>query len=197
MHSSARNSHATTVALVGVAGALALSLTACSSSGTKASTSTTPSTPASTSSSAPAPSTPAPSTPTSTAPAPADAATTAAVKKAYATFFGGTKNQAALIADLQNGDKLTAALIQQSKNPVAATLTATVSTVSLENPHVADVTFTLLSKGAPLLSNTPGKAVLVDGTWKLAAETFCGLVAASGTTPAACTDQSVVALPSS
>ena len=193
------NSPAKTLAAAGVAGVLVLTMAACSSSGAKATNSTPPatptsSTPAATSSSAAPTSASAAS---SSAAAPADAATTAAVTKAYTTFFGGTKNQAALVADLQNGDKLTAALIQQAKNPVASTLTATVSAVSLENPHVADVTFTLLSKGSPLLSNTPGKAVLVGGTWKLAAETFCGLVAASGTTPAACTDQSVVALPSS
>ena len=189
MHSSAK-----TLAVAGLAGALAFAMTACSSSSPSKATSSTPvSTPAATTSSAP--STPAPST--SSSATPADAATTAAVTKAYTLFFGGTKDQAKLVADLQNGDKLIAALIQQSKNPVAATLTATVSAVTLENPHVADVTFTLLSKGAALLKDTPGKAVLVNGTWTLAAETFCGLVAASGTTPAPCTDQTVIGLPSS
>jgi hypothetical protein len=119
------------------------------------------------------------------------------VTKAYTTFFGGTKNPAALIADLQNGPKLSAALAQESSNPTAATLTATVSAVTLLNPHVANVTWTLLSKGSPLLTNTSGQAVLEDGTWKLAAGTFCGLVAASGTVPAACSDTSITGVPSS
>ncbi|WP_338179619.1 hypothetical protein [Jatrophihabitans sp.] len=142
-------------------------------------------------------STTASSAPIATGSTPADAATTAAVTKAYTTFFGGTKDPAALAADLQNGTKLAAALAEEAKNPTAATLTATVSKVVLANPHVADVTFTLLSKGAPLLANTSGKAVLVGGTWQLAATTFCGLVAATGTTPPVCEQPAITALPSS
>jgi hypothetical protein len=168
-------------------------LAACSSSGNGgAAASKTPTTATSTASS-----TPAPPPASSAAPAPADAATKAAVIKAYTTFFGGTTDPAALVADLQNGDQLAAALAQEAKNPTAATLTATVSSVLLANPHVANVTFTLLSKGAPLLKDTPGNAVLENGVWKLAAGTFCGLVAASGQTPAACTDTTITGLPAS
>jgi hypothetical protein len=192
------------LATTGLLGAIALAATGCSSSGgSKASTGGSSSDTTTTSSSAPAPTTSAPvdtSAPVSTsAPAgtAADAATVAAVTKAYTTFFGGTKDPAALLADLQNGPKLSAALAQEATNPTAATLTATVSAVTLLNPHVANVTWTLLSKGAPLLSNTAGQAVLEDGTWKLAAGTFCGLVAASGTVPAACSDTSITAVPSS
>ena len=172
------------------------SLAACSSSGggkeKAAGTTPTPS-PSTSSSTAVAP---APVTSTA-APTPADAATTAAVTKAFTTFFGGTKDPTALVADLQNGPQLSAALAQEAQNPTAATLTATVSKVMLANPHVADVTFTLLSKGSPLLKNTPGNAVLENGVWKLAAGTFCGLVAASGQTPAACTDTTITGLPTS
>jgi len=187
----------TVIAGVATISALA-TMTACSSSGGGNKPATTPKTTPVTSSSVAT--TPPVSSPPASSPAagtPADAATTAAVTKAYTTFFGGTKDQAALVADLQNGDKLTAALALEAKNPTAATLTATVSKVVLENPHVADVTFTLLSSGSPLLTDTPGKAVLVDGTWKLAAATFCGLVAASGTTPPACTDTTITGLPTS
>ena len=178
--------------IVSVAVAGTFVLTACSSSGggSKPQTTPTSSAPAPVTSTPAAPTTP-PATSSSAAPTPADAATTAAVTKAYTTFFGGTKDQAKLVADLQNGDKLTAALIAEAKNPTAATLTATVSKVVLANPHVANVTFTLLSKGAPLLSNQPGNAVLVNGTWTLAAGTFCGLVAAAGPLPAACSDTSI------
>ena len=194
----------TLLATTSLLGAIALAATGCSSSGDGSKTNTGgTSSQTSTSSSAPAPTTSAPvvSSPpadsSSAAGTPADAATTAAVTKAYTTFFGGTKDPAALIADLQNGPKLSAALAQESSNPTAATLTATVSAVTLVNPHVANETWTLLSKGSPLLTNTSGQAVLEDGTWKLAAGTFCGLVAASGTVPAACSDTSITGVPSS
>jgi hypothetical protein len=182
------------IATVAVTGALALA--ACSSSGgTKPATS--PSSPAPTTSSSPAPVSSSPVASSPAAPTPADAATTAAVTKAYTTFFGGTKNPAALVADLQNGDKLSAALATEAKNPTAPYLTAKVSKVVLENPHVADVTWTLLEKGSALLTNTSGKAVLVGGTWKLAAETFCGLVLASGAQAPQCSDTSITGLPTS
>jgi len=183
----------TIIASLAAVGALT-TMAACSSSGgTKAKDTPT----LKTSTTSPAPTTPAPTTSTPAAPVAADAATTAAVTKAYTTFFGGAKDQAALIDDLQNGDKLTAALAAEAKNPTAATLTATVSKVVLENPHVADVTFTLLSSGSVLLADQPGKAVLVDGKWKLAAATFCGLAAAGGPLPPACADTSITAVPTS
>lgn len=174
--------------------ALAIPLSACSSgSGSSKSTAaTTPAAaPASTQSSTPPPS------PTSAFSTTADAATVAAVSKAYTTFFDAKQTHAALVADLQNGPKLSDALTQQAQNPTAKTLSAKVTKVTLQNPHVALVTFTLLSNGSVLLANTPGKAVLEDGTWKLAAETFCGLVAATGKIPPICNEFSTVALPTS
>lgn len=183
----------TVTALTALVCALA---TACSSSGgPKSDLKDTPTTSTTaTTSTAPA-TTPAQSTPAG--PTPADAATTAAVTKAYTTFFGGTKDPAVLVADLQNGTKLAGPLATEAKNPTAATLTAKVTKVTLENPHVADVTFTLLSSGSVLLADQPGKAVLVDGHWTLAAATFCGLVLASGATPPECSDQSIIGLPTS
>lgn len=149
---------------------------------------------------APKPSvTPSTAAPTaSTGPAAADAATTAAVTKAYTTFFNGTKNPAASMAALQNGTQLAAVMAQAAKSPTAADISAKVSKVTLVNAHVADVTFSLFSKGFAVLTNTSGKAVLVNGHWQVAATTFCGLTAAQagGVVPAGCTP-ALVALPSS
>ena len=127
---------------------------------------------------------------------PVDSATTAAVSKTYATVYGGTKDLATLVASIQNGDKLSPVLAQALKNPLTAGLTATVSKVTAINPHVVSVTFTLLSHGSPLLANTKGKAVLVSGKWLLAADTYCGLLAASGHLPSQCSP-AVIAIPSS
>lgn len=120
-----------------------------------------------------------------------------AVTAAYATFFGGSKDPKRLAAVLQNGDKLAAVIAQGLKSPMLGGLTAKVSNVSLVNPHLATVTFTLLSHGSPLVANTIGKAVLVDGTWKVAAYTYCGLLSSAGPAPAACKAPGVTTLPSS
>lgn len=127
---------------------------------------------------------------------PADSATTAAVSKAYRTLFGGSKDLATLVSSVQNGDKLSPVFAQALKNPLTVSVTATVSKVTVINPHVASVTFTLLSHGSPLLANTKGKAVLVAGTWRVAADTYCGLLAASGHLPSQCSP-AVIAVPSS
>ena len=136
--------------------------------------------------------------PTASTTGPADPAVTAAVTRAYETFFSGNKHPAQALAALQNGDKLVSVLAQSAKNPMSGSITATVSKVVLANPHLALVTFTLLEKGTPLLPNNVGKAVLVGGTWKVAAITFCGLQAATqgNKVPAACTP-GVMALPTS
>lgn len=123
-------------------------------------------------------------------------AATAQIKTAYTTFFG-IKNPALIPTVLQNADKLTAVIAAQSKNPISAGLSATVSKVALVNPHLADVTFNLLNKGQMLAPNQVGKAVLVDGTWKVAAYTFCGLASVAGPVPAECQVASTVALPTS
>jgi hypothetical protein len=127
---------------------------------------------------------------------PADAATTAAVTKAFTTFFGGTTTLEQSVEAVQNGSQLADSLAKQLQNPTAKTLTASVTSVALVNADVASVIFTLNSKGAPLLSNQPGYAVLQNGVWKLAAQTYCGLVSAEGQAPAACGDTKVTNLPS-
>jgi len=178
--------------------AVVVGLAGCSSSGNKkpAGTSTSPTTSAAAPSSTPASSAASSPAAVTASGSPADAATVAAVTTAYATFFKATNTLAQTEAVLQNGTKLAAALAAQAKNPTAKTLSATVTSVALVNPNVANVIFTLNSNGQPLLKNTPGLAVKQDGVWKLAAQTFCGLAAAAGPAPAACSDTTITALPS-
>jgi hypothetical protein len=125
-----------------------------------------------------------------------DAATLAAVTKAYTTFFSGTETVAQAEAAIQNGPKLAASIATQAKNPTAKSLSVTVTSVALKNANVANVIFTLNSNGSPLLSNTPGLAVKQNGVWKIAAQTYCGLVASEGQAPAQCSDPKVTDLPS-
>jgi hypothetical protein len=119
------------------------------------------------------------------------------VTKAYTDFFSGsTKTLAQTEALVQNGTALAASLAAQAKNPTAKSLSATVTSVALKSANVANVIFTLSSDGSPLLANNPGLAVKQNGVWKIAAQTYCGLVAAEGQAPAQCHDPMVTDLPS-
>jgi hypothetical protein len=99
-------------------------------------------------------------------------------------------------ANLQNGSRFHAALVQQGKSQYASSSAARVKSVDLLSPHVASVTYDILSKGSVVLQNVYGHAVNVRGRWLVAAETFCGLLKLQGNAPRACSDPSATALPS-
>jgi len=126
---------------------------------------------------------------------PANAATKAAISKAYATFFGTTATLAQSVGALQNGNRFVAAIKKESKNSYAAKSSAKVTSATLVSPHVAAVKFSISSGGQTLLKHSPGFAVEQNGTWKVAAKTFCGLLQLQGDAPNACSDPQVTALP--
>ncbi len=186
---------------------LVLALAGCSSSSSTDKTGGTTSTPpASTPASAPAVSTPAStpaSAPASAAPsvapapapgAPADPATKKAVSTTYETFFTPNTSPAVAQAELQNGTQFTSSLAALAKTAKAQKTSVKVSAVSVAGP-VATVTFTLFGGKAPLLPDTHGFAVLVNGKWQVAAQTFCALVMLQGPAPAACKNPKYTALP--
>ncbi|HET8536608.1 MAG TPA: hypothetical protein VFL73_05455, partial [Solirubrobacteraceae bacterium] len=175
-------------AVGGAALVAALLVAGCSSSGSGAhkSASSSPSS----SSTSPVTSSPAPSA----SGTPADAATRKAVADAYAAFFGYKSTLAQSQAALQHGATFHQTLVEQGKSSLADKSTATVSSVRVAG-KVAYVTFTISENGQPLLSNTPGYAVRENGTWKVAAKTFCSLLTLQGSAPSACSDPSITALP--
>jgi hypothetical protein len=126
----------------------------------------------------------------------ADGSTTTAVRTAYVTFFNSKTALATSQTFLQHGAVFKAALATQAKSPAAKGLSATVSKVVLQSPDLANVTFTLLGSGKPLLPDTPGYAVKEDGSWKVAAGTFCALLTLESAAPKACSDSAITALPS-
>ena len=180
-----RRSALTTVLLLAAAAP-----TACSSSGGAA-----PTTPPNTTSTAPA-STAAPSAPTSGSGSPADPTTTAAVSKAYKTFFNPSKPLSTVARYLQHSDRFTAAIAAEAKQGAQQHLGVRVTKVVLLSPNSAAVTFDLLSARKMLLPDVPGNAVREGGVWKVAARTFCQLVQLAGKAPAACSDPTVTSLPS-
>jgi hypothetical protein len=95
---------------------------------------------------------------------------------------------------LQHGDQFKDTLEQQAKQSYSQDTTVKVLSIMVSG-QVADVKFSLFSKGAPLLQNIEGKAVQDAGNWKVAAATFCALLKLQGTPPPACSDASITALP--
>ena len=155
--------------------ALALTLAGCGgSSAVGPGTTSAPGTTASTSGSA---------TPTGSA---AAAAAVAAVKTAWVTFFAGTTSAATKISLLENGQQFTQVIDAQAGSALAKGTTAKVIQVTQTSPSTADVNYTILINGQPALQNQLGRAVLVNGEWKVGANSFCALLALEGTKVAAC-----------
>jgi hypothetical protein len=125
---------------------------------------------------------------------PADPATKQAVTTAYEHFFSGTAAPAVSQKALQHGEAFKATLEQQAKGQYSKDSGVKVGAVSVRG-QVADVTFTITSKGKPLLSNIKGFAVHDGGTWQVAAVTFCLLLKLEGNPPSACSDSSITSLP--
>jgi hypothetical protein len=175
----------------GTAGLVLLVLAACGSSG--GSPGDTASVPATASGSSLA--SPAPATASSAGGTPADVPTTAAINRAYATFFGSSSTAAQSQAALQHGALFAAALRAQGSSSYADRSSASVDSARLTAPDVAAVSFTIRSGGSVLLDRVPGLAVRTDGRWQVAAKTFCDLVTLEGDAPAACKDPAAIALP--
>jgi hypothetical protein len=125
---------------------------------------------------------PAPATPTVTASTSAEPtsgpAAVAAVTANWKTVFNGKAPIPRRLALVQDGEQVAAFVAAQAKTSFGAAATgstATVSSVTLTSPSKATVHYAVLLLGTPLLKNQVGTAVYVDGTWKVAIASFCGL----------------------
>jgi hypothetical protein len=124
----------------------------------------------------------APATPTVTASAPAEPtsrpAAVAAITANWKTVFNGKAPIPRRLALVQDGEQVAAFVEAQAKTSFGAAATgstATVSSVTLTSPSQATVHYQVLLLGTPLLKNQVGTAVYLDGTWKVAIASFCGL----------------------
>lgn len=120
---------------------------------------------------------------------------TAAVTKAYNTFFDPANPPAVTETVLQDGAAFHDAIVGLSATAKQQKTGITVKGVSLHTPHVAVVTFDILSNGSPVAQNQTGYAILENGTWKVAGGTFCGLISLQGTPPPVCSVAAAVQLP--
>lgn len=125
---------------------------------------------------------------TTTAAADLDAAGKQEITDAYVTFFNGTSPVDVRVGLVENGDTFRPALEGMAADPRASATTVTVAAVEGVDETNANVTYTLLMGGTPVMPDQGGQAVNQDGTWKVAAATFCALlsVQGGGTLPPGC-----------
>ncbi len=105
-------------------------------------------------------------------------AAVAAITANWKTVFNGKAPLPRRLALVQNGSQVAAFVEAQAKTSfgaAAAGSTATVTSVIVTSPSQATVHWNLLLLGTPLLKNQVGTAVYLNGTWKVAIASFCGL----------------------
>ena len=105
-------------------------------------------------------------------------AAVAAITANWKTVFNGKAPIPSRLALVQYGPQVAAFVEAQAKTSfgtAAAGSTATVSSVTITSPTQATVHYEVLLLGTPLLKNQVGTAVYLDGVWKVAIASFCGL----------------------
>jgi hypothetical protein len=105
-------------------------------------------------------------------------AAVAAITANWKTVFNGKASIPSRSALLQDGPQVAAFVEAQAKTSFGAAATgstATISSVAITSPTQATVHYEVLLLGTPLLKNQVGTAVYLDGVWKVAIASFCGL----------------------
>jgi hypothetical protein len=105
-------------------------------------------------------------------------AAVAAITANWKTVFNGKAPIPRRLALVQDGPQLAAFIAAQAKTSfgqAAMGSSAAVTSVLIASPTQATVHWNLLLLGTPLLKNQVGNAVYLDGTWKVAIASFCGL----------------------
>ena len=105
-------------------------------------------------------------------------AAVAAIKANWQTVFNGKAPIPSRLALVQDGSQVAAFVEAQANTSfgaAAAGSTATITSVTITSPSQATVDYQVLLLGTPLLKHQVGTAVYLDGTWKVAIASFCGL----------------------
>jgi hypothetical protein len=124
------------------------------------------------------------------------AADIAAIKSAYIAFFDPNTALQKSLSLLQDGADFNSTIVSQGDSSYAKEASVTVSKVVVNSADKATVIFSVLLNKSPVLPNQTGYAVRQGGVWKVAGTTFCGLLAAQGTPPPACSKPVATSLPS-
>lgn len=120
---------------------------------------------------------------TTTSAAAGSSTTSAASPEAVATitanwvkFFDGTTSAADKIALLENGQQYAAQVNAQAGSALAKSVTAIVSSVTVDSATTATVKYSLALGGTVALPDQTGQAILQDGVWKVSAQSFQALL---------------------
>jgi hypothetical protein len=168
-----------------LAAVLALTVAACSSSSsTSAATS-----PSASAASAPVSPVPASSSVPSSPGTGGNSAAVAQITANWEKFFSSSTPVSQKVTLLQNGSTFEAAITAFANFPLASSLGAKVTNVTVNSATSATVTYSITtSSGSTLLTNQKGTAVYQDGVWKVGDASLCGLfkLIPGGTVPSAC-----------
>jgi hypothetical protein len=164
--------------------ALALAVTACSSSSSSSSSSAASSP---VSSAAPVSSAPVSSAPASSSSS-GNSAAVAEITANWEKFFNASTPLSQRVALLQNGSSFSSAIDSFSKLPLANGIGAKVTGVTVTSATMATVTYSIVSGSTTLLGGQTGTAVYQDGMWKVGDASLCNLfkLIPGGSEPAAC-----------
>jgi endonuclease/exonuclease/phosphatase family metal-dependent hydrolase len=105
-----------------------------------------------------------------------DPATEAAITKAFSNVFDGDVTDVEVkLASIEDAERIRPHFIEsyEATKAIAARIRSRIDDISLVDASHADVTYTLLLDGAPVLDHLPGAAVRQDGAWLMTLRTYC------------------------
>ena len=103
----------------------------------------------------------------------------------WVTFFDPATPTATKLTLLENGSKFSAVLAGQATSAQGKETAAQVTAVTVAGSS-ANVTWSLLLSGIPVLKGQKGQAILTKGVWQVADSSFCGLLSMQPPVPDAC-----------
>lgn len=104
----------------------------------------------------------------------------------WEAFFSGKTPAKRKIALVQDGGAFAKVIQGQSSDSLAKSSTTKVLSVKVTGVKAA-VTYTVYLAGQAALKGQKGEAFLLGGTWKVGAQSFCGLLSMEGTKLPVCT----------
>ena len=110
----------------------------------------------------------------------------AKVKQVWTSFFSAQTPVAQKPAMLQDGARFKSAITSLASNPLAAQLSAKVSSVTLQGANKAKVVFSIYLGSVAALKDQTGYAYKQGGKWVVGYAGLCKLIALQGSAPAAC-----------
>jgi hypothetical protein len=94
----------------------------------------------------------------------------------WETFFSAKTPTSQRVSLLQDGSQFQSLISAQAGGGLASEASAKVIKVTVNSPTQATVKYDVLLGKTTALSNQAGMAVYQDGTWKVGAASFCGLL---------------------